>query len=101
MSRRNTHGGKIAFGDHPFVVAGTECRSPALRAVRPSVRREIIVQTSTDLAHAIPYNSHRRQIGARTSRASPSSKPINLRWFRKRERWTRVARSNREFACGA
>lgn len=51
-----------------------------------SVPPREIIQPSTDLVHAIPYNSHRRQIDARTSRASLSSKPINLRQFRERDR---------------
>lgn len=82
MSRRNTHGGKITFGGKitPFVDVETECRS-ALCGDRP---REIIVRPSANSVHVIPNNSHRRQIDARTSRASLSSKPINLRQFRER-----------------
>jgi len=37
------------------------------------------------LVHAIPNNSRRRQIDARTSRAFLPSKPINLRQFRERD----------------
>lgn len=42
---------------------------------------ETIVWPSANSVHVIPNNSHRRQIDARTSRASLSSKPINLRQF--------------------
>lgn len=91
MSRRNTHGEKIAFRGHPFAVAETKCRSLcAAWGDNPS----------TDLVHTIPYNSHRRQIDARTSRAFSVVEADKFAAV-SRKRWTRVARSNREFACRA
>lgn len=52
-----------------------------------------------DSFHAVPNNSHRRQIDARTSNASV----VRADKFAavSRKRWTRVSQSNRVFACEA
>jgi len=68
MSRCNTYSRKIAFEDHPFVVAETKCRSAFCTGSRDNPPR---------IRSAIPNNSHHRQIDARTSCASlpPQSPP--------------------------
>lgn len=72
MSRCYAFGRRIASGCHPFFAS-----APTSRDNRPLF--------SADSLHAVPNNSHRRQIDARTSNASVVREPINSRRSRGRD----------------